>query len=442
MRFTAADTASLLIFTFVTLIALPSSKSWDLEPKMDPGPSPEEDEEASGTLGRVQRHHVVKRTHATLDLDTMIGYAPPFSPSDLPQGAGLQQFLEAGLDESGLFSGLGALPSSVRAPTTSGMATSAPESGTGTDFGVVGVKDFTQNATEKEVEADTGAPPMREEVAETGVTPASGLSTQRGVSDTLWKRMTAPPQDSQVACVDWTQPSGRGYVILNMTHNLNCEEFRGDGGVRLLRAMERRFARRVNSPEGSWLMYLSKPMHKQRQMLLHVASEHGVMSTEDLLSLLGEMRLTLKKVGIQDYGAPPTCPPRRSPSQRSDYGKLFVVLVVIGSICLVIIASGFVYICWQRRPPTAKSTFHAEELRFVENGCHDNPTLDVAGDHQPAGTRTERHREAKEQKEKKPSANGSVSTGDGVRSDDHPHWQVFVNQAAVQEEEEEEDTHL
>ncbi|XP_077582690.1 podocalyxin-like protein 2 [Stigmatopora nigra] len=458
MRLTAAESAWLLLFAFVTLIALPSSKCWDpvsrsgrvgpplsalsrrpllsskKEPKMDPEPSQpeeeEEEEEASGTLGRVQRHHVVKRTRATLDLDTMIGYAPPFSPSDLPLEAGPQQFLEAGPDDSGLFSGLDALPSSVRAPTTSGTATSAPESGTGTDFGLFGVKDFPQNATEKEVEAPEGA--------ETGVTPASALSTREGVSETLWKQMTAPPQDTQVACVDWTQPSGRGYVLLNMTHNLNCEEFRGDGGVRLLRAMERRFARRLNSPEGSWLIYLSKPTHKQPQMLLHVASEHGVISTEDLLSLLGEMRVTLKKVGIQDYGAPPTCPPRRSPSQRSDYGKLFVVLVVIGSICLVIIASGFVYICWQRRPPAAKSTFHAEELRFVENGCHDNPTLDVAGDHPPGGTRPERHREAKEEKEKKPSANGSL------RPDVDPHWQVFVNQAAVQEEEEEEeeDTHL
>lgn len=61
------------------------------------------------------------------------------------------------------------------------------------------------------------------------------------------------------------------------------------------------------------------------------------------------------QVGIQNYSAASTCQSR--PSQtRSDYGKLFVVLVIIGSVCMVIITSGFIYICWQRRLPTTKTT--------------------------------------------------------------------------------------
>ncbi|XP_057702219.1 podocalyxin-like protein 2 isoform X2 [Corythoichthys intestinalis] len=445
MRCTAADMASRLLFIFVTLIAVPSSKSWNLDAQMaSVALDPESLEEASGSFSQVERHHVVKRTHAALDLDTMIGYAPPAAQPDLPQEVGPHQFLEAELDESGHFSGFGALHSSVSVPTAGtassdmAAATSAPESGTGTDFGLLGVKDFTDNATEEHPEVDKGTQPWQE----IGLMPTPDVSPKGGLAETRWNWMTTPPQESHVLCVDWTQPSGHGYVILNMTHNLNCEEFRGEGGVRLLKTMERRFARRMNSPEGSWVIYLSKPIHKQRQMLMHVASEHGVMSTNDLLSLLGEMRLTLNKVGIQDYGAPPMCPPRRSPSQRSDYSKLFVVLVVIGSICLVIITSGFIYICWQRRPPATKTTFHAEELRFVENGCHDNPTLDVAGDNQP-DTQAEHHQEDKEQNKKKPSTNGLVAGGDGVCGVENPHWQVFVNQAAVEEEEEEEeDTHL
>ncbi|KAF7664244.1 hypothetical protein LDENG_00182540 [Lucifuga dentata] len=232
----------------------------------------------------------------------------------------------------------------------------------------------------------------------------------------------------QVVCVDWSELAGRGYVILNMTENLNCEEFRADQGVRLLRIMEQVFARRMNSPEGSWILYLSKPTHQHHQLLMNVASEHGVISTKDVLGMLGEIRKSLTKVGIQNYSTAGSCQSR--PSQtRSDYGKLFVVLVIIGSICMVIITSGFIYICWQRRLPATKTTFRGEELHFVENGCHDNPTLDVTNDSHP------------EMQEKKPSTNGLAGGGDG-ETEDSSRWQVFVNQAATEEDEEEQDTHL
>lgn len=48
-----------------------------------------------------------------------------------------------------------------------------------------------------------------------------------------------------------------------------------DQGILLLKIMERVFARRMNSPEGSWVLYLSKPTHQQHQLLMNVASEHG-----------------------------------------------------------------------------------------------------------------------------------------------------------------------
>ncbi|XP_031696444.1 podocalyxin-like protein 2 [Anarrhichthys ocellatus] len=133
------------------------------------------------------------------------------------------------------------------------------------------------------------------------------------------------------------------------------EEFRVDHGVQLLKVIERVFARRMNSPEGSWEVYLSKPTHQQHQLLMNVVSEHGVISTKELLGMLGEIRRMLTQLGVQNYSSTSSCQSR--PSQtRSDYGKLFVVLVIIGSMCLVIITSGFIYICWQRRPPATKTT--------------------------------------------------------------------------------------
>lgn len=65
------------------------------------------------------------------------------------------------------------------------------------------------------------------------------------------------------------------------------------------------------------------------------------------------MEITFQ-IGIQNFSSVSACHSR--PSQtRSDYGKLFVVLVIIGSVCVIIIASGLIYICWQRRLPKMKS---------------------------------------------------------------------------------------
>ncbi|XP_036387437.1 podocalyxin-like protein 2 [Megalops cyprinoides] len=235
-----------------------------------------------------------------------------------------------------------------------------------------------------------------------------------------------PPHESlQVICVDWRDLTGKGYVILNMSENFECDEFRVESGDRLLEMLETAFSRKMNSPQGSWLISLSKPTRQDRQLLMTLASEQGVIATKDVLSMLGEIRRGLHDIGIQNYTSVTSCQSR--PSQtRSDYGKLFVVLVIIGSICVVIIASGLIYICWQRRLPKMKNMSRGEELHFVENGCHDNPTLDVTSDSQS------------EMLEKKHSANG-VMAGGGSSSG----WQVLVNKPGKEEAENlEEDTHL
>ncbi|KAG5836587.1 hypothetical protein ANANG_G00257160 [Anguilla anguilla] len=235
-----------------------------------------------------------------------------------------------------------------------------------------------------------------------------------------------PPHDSlQVICVDWSDLTGKGYVILNMSENFDCDEFRVENGDQLLEMLETAFSRKMNSPQGSWLISLSKPVRQDRQLLMTLASEQGVIATKDVLSMLGEIRRGLHDIGIQNYTSVSSCQSR--PSQmRSDYGKLFVVLVIIGSVCVVIIASGLAYICWQRRLPKLKNTSRGEELHFVENGCHDNPTLDVASDNQS------------EMLEKKHSANGVVAGGGGGSG-----WQVLVNKPGKEEAENlEEDTHL
>ncbi|XP_051839180.1 podocalyxin-like protein 2 [Antechinus flavipes] len=230
---------------------------------------------------------------------------------------------------------------------------------------------------------------------------------------------------AQVICKDWSNLAGKNYIILNMTENIDCEVFRQHRGLRLLALVEEVLPRQGDGRPGDWHISLSKPSENEQHLLMTLVGEQGVVPTKDVLSVLGDIRRSLVEIGIQNYSTTTSCQAR--PSQvRSDYGKLFVVLVVIGSICVIIIVLGLIYNCWQRRLPKLKNMSHGEELRFVENGCHDNPTLDVASDSQS------------EMQEKQPSLNGG-STVNGPGG-----WTVLMGGKRDPEDSDvfEEDTHL
>ncbi|XP_013870795.1 podocalyxin-like protein 2 [Austrofundulus limnaeus] len=439
---------------------------------------------------------VLEVNHTTPDLDALIGYTSSLHTSKElsssfpgenhdygqqehrgapvlevdPSGRELWETAKDGDVQSS--SGYGLLHSSVSASpspvagaavtdvSSDSVATTTPETDTGTDFGLP--ETFTKAETEREESGgitqnptapEVGSAPSREPLQpsveeergdldqkeflpeeKTRIRQIIPLTTNQspttGFTETELESNLEGPR--QVVCLNWSELAGRGYVVLNMTKNMNCEEFRVYQGIQLLKIIERVFARRMNSPEGSWVIYLSKPTHQQHQLLMNVASGHGVIETKDVLDMLGEIRKSLDTVGIQSYSAATSCQSRPSKT-RSDYGKLFVVLVIIGAVCMIIITSGFIYICWQKRLPALKSMFPAEELRSVENGYHDNPTLDVTNDAQP------------EMQEKKPSTNGLAAGGGGGgggEEEDSSHWQAFVNQAVTEDDEEEQDTHL
>ncbi|NWS85342.1 PDXL2 protein, partial [Toxostoma redivivum] len=236
---------------------------------------------------------------------------------------------------------------------------------------------------------------------------------------------TELPWDSaQVICKDWSNLAGKNYIILNMSDNIDCEEFRLERGPQLLALVQDAFSRQAEGLQDRWLISLSKPNENDKHLLMTLAGEQGVIPTKDVLMALGDVKRSLAEIGIQNYSTTTSC--QSHPNQtRSDYGKLFVVLVIIGSICAIIIVLGLIYNCWQRRLPKMKNMSHGEELRFVENGCHDNPTLDVASDSQS------------EMQEKKPSVNG----GNTINGPDS--WDVLINKQASEDVDVfEEDTHL
>ncbi|NWQ60306.1 PDXL2 protein, partial [Neopipo cinnamomea] len=262
-----------------------------------------------------------------------------------------------------------------------------------------------------------------ESVTET-VAAERSLSPQAGDARMAMLPTELPWDSAQVICKDWSNLAGKNYIILNMSDNIDCEEFRLERGPQLLALVEDAFSRQADGLQDRWLISLSKPNENDKHLLMTLAGEQGVIPTKDVLMALGDIKRSLAEIGIQNYSTTTSC--QSHPNQtRSDYGKLFVVLVIIGSICAIIIVLGLIYNCWQRRLPKMKNMSHGEELRFVENGCHDNPTLDVASDSQS------------EMQEKKPSVNG----GNTINGPDS--WDVLINKQASEDVDVfEEDTHL
>ncbi|KGL97135.1 Podocalyxin-like 2, partial [Charadrius vociferus] len=256
------------------------------------------------------------------------------------------------------------------------------------------------------------------------VTAERSLSPQAGDARLAMLPTEMSWDSAQVICKDWSNLAGKNYIILNMSDNIDCEEFRLERGPQLLALVEDAFSRQADGLQDRWLISLSKPNENDKHLLMTLAGEQGVIPTKDVLMALGDVKRSLAELGIQNYSTTTSC--QSHPNQtRSDYGKLFVVLVIIGSICAIIIVLGLIYNCWQRRLPKMKNMSHGEELRFVENGCHENPTLDVASDSQS------------EMQEKKPSVNGG-NTINGPNS-----WDVLINKQASEDVDVfEEDTHL
>ncbi|XP_053074812.1 podocalyxin-like protein 2 isoform X2 [Acinonyx jubatus] len=191
------------------------------------------------------------------------------------------------------------------------------------------------------------------------LTPASAtlgqedLSQQPQEGQATEAQSRIPWDSTQVICKDWSNLAGKNYIILNMTENIDCEVFRQHRGLQLLALVEEVLPRHGSGRHGDWHISLSKPSEKEQHLLMTLVGEQGVVPTQDVLSMLGDIRRNLVEIGIQNYSTTSSCQARAS-QVRSDYGTLFVVLVVIGAICVIIIVLGLLYNCWQRRLPKLK----------------------------------------------------------------------------------------
>lgn len=53
------------------------------------------------------------------------------------------------------------------------------------------------------------------------------------------------------------------------------DKFRVENGDRLLELLEGTYSRKMNSPQGLWLISLSKPTKQEHQLLMTLANDQG-----------------------------------------------------------------------------------------------------------------------------------------------------------------------
>ncbi|XP_048642209.1 podocalyxin-like protein 2 [Marmota marmota marmota] len=115
-----------------------------------------------------------------------------------------------------------------------------------------------------------------------------------------------PWDSTQVICKDWSNLAGKNYIILNMTENVDCEVFRRHRGLQLVALVEEVLPRHRSGRHGDWHISLSKPSEKEQHLLMALVGEQGVVPTQDVLSMLGDIRRSLEEVRVQGLG-PPSC---------------------------------------------------------------------------------------------------------------------------------------
>ncbi|XP_051890053.1 podocalyxin isoform X2 [Pristis pectinata] len=146
-------------------------------------------------------------------------------------------------------------------------------------------------------------------------------------------------------------------------------------------------------------------MNKVRGLLAKPGFPAGVVVPVDGLC-------PLLSLGIQEHEG-------SKEQQTATELKKLIAMVVTGSLLLLVFLSAIVYRCSQRKYKH-KDPYLTEELRTVDNGCHDNPAMDI----------TERDSEMEEKNNSKATF---LENTDG--------WIVPMD-THIKDELEEEDTHL
>ncbi|KAG9472327.1 hypothetical protein GDO78_020173 [Eleutherodactylus coqui] len=131
------------------------------------------------------------------------------------------------------------------------------------------------------------------------------FSTQR---DVYLTKAVVPSEVSmashQVICEDWSNLDGKNYVILNMSNDIECEEFIWQKGQHLLSLLEGALSWKPNTTQRDWVIFLSKPNKNDNHLLMTITYEErkshkgtrGELPLKDVFKTLGHIKRSLAEV--------------------------------------------------------------------------------------------------------------------------------------------------
>lgn len=240
----------------------------------------------------------------------------------------------------------------------------------------------------------------------------SSASLKSSTSSRLENISSTLQYPTRMECIE-TESSGLD-IILNLSKSAECKDYINDESGKKLAEMLCYTKR--NSSEGQCIVKFNGINASSSHLGIHSILFQVDISREEVIEILQSNTKKLMELNIiahTDY---------ISSEDNQGIDKLTLWLAIAVLCCLVVLCAIFgfsVFVCNRRKLRTKDQQRLTEELHTVENGYHDNPTLEVT-DTQP------------EMLEKKTNLNGEL--GDA--------WIVPLDNLTKEELEEEEDTHL
>ncbi|XP_051890054.1 podocalyxin isoform X3 [Pristis pectinata] len=228
-------------------------------------------------------------------------------------------------------------------------------------------------------------------------------------TEALPKEKTQEPKErntilSEVYCV--AESSNQQYHV-KIDKGMDCETFVEGKGKDLAKQICSHLAKKGDLKMfDKCVVHVTPQKEHQSDLIINVVFKVNDDQMNEVQKILQEFEMNKEHEGSKEQ-------------QTATELKKLIAMVVTGSLLLLVFLSAIVYRCSQRKYKH-KDPYLTEELRTVDNGCHDNPAMDI----------TERDSEMEEKNNSKATF---LENTDG--------WIVPMD-THIKDELEEEDTHL
>ncbi|XP_041058676.1 podocalyxin isoform X2 [Carcharodon carcharias] len=173
---------------------------------------------------------------------------------------------------------------------------------------------------------------------------------------------------SKVYCVE--EPSNTKNS-LTLTKSINCNGYQKEYGERLAELLCSKISEKENLNIFNHCEIKLSPVEEFKEKKLNVDISFKVDESK-IKKALTDLKGNLKELDIQ------FSPNKGTKNERQEATELkkLIAMVVTGSLLLLVFLSAIVYRCSQRKSQHKKDECLTEEMRAVDNGCHDNPAMD------------------------------------------------------------------